>query len=60
MGWPLVPVLRLSLEDKAEELEVQGKAEGEEGPGRVKNSAACKSKVAQDTVLFRFRHLTVF
>jgi hypothetical protein len=30
MGWPLVPVLRLQAADKAQELEVQGKAEGKD------------------------------
>jgi hypothetical protein len=29
MGWTLVPVLRLSPQDKAEEPEVQGEAQGQ-------------------------------
>jgi hypothetical protein len=30
MGWTLVPMLWLSSPNKAEELEVQGKAQGED------------------------------
>jgi hypothetical protein len=36
MGWTLVPVLRLSPQDKAEEPEVQGEAQGKDKEARTK------------------------
>jgi hypothetical protein len=40
MGRPLVPVLRLSLADKAKEPEVQGEAEGKDKEARAQGSQA--------------------
>jgi hypothetical protein len=39
MGWTLVPVLRLQAQDKAEEPEVQGEAQGEDQKARNGSAA---------------------
>ena len=47
VGWTLVPLLRLSFEDKAAQLEVQGEAESTDKEARAQGSQAhnCSRKI---------------
>jgi hypothetical protein len=40
VGWPLVPMLRLQAQNKATELEVQGKAQGQDR-WQYRSTTAC-------------------